>query len=158
MHVAVITCSDRVHAGTYEDRSGPTLVDGLRAAGVDARGERCVPDEVPAIRDAILDAARAGARVVVTSGGTGLGPRDVTPEATRGLLDHEVPGIAEAIRRRGPEPHAMLSRGLAGIATIDGVRVLVVNVAGSVGAARDAVAVLAPALTHVVDQLDGGGH
>ncbi|WP_297742140.1 molybdenum cofactor biosynthesis protein B [uncultured Tessaracoccus sp.] len=154
----VITCSDRAHAGVYADRSGPTIVDGLRAAGFDASAPTVVPDDIDAIVGAIRQAVRGGARAVVTCGGTGVGPRDVTVEATRGLLDYELPGIAEVLRRVGPQPHAMLSRGLAGIVTCDGVRAVVVNAPGSVGGARDTVEHIVPALQHLIDQLDGGDH
>lgn len=154
----VITCSDRAHAGVYADRSGPIIVDGLRAAGFDALAPTVVPDDRDAIRGAIEQAVRGGARAVITCGGTGVGPRDVTVETTRDLLDYELPGIAEALRRVGPQPHAMLSRGIAGILTCDGVRAVVVNVPGSVGGARDTVEHIVPALQHIIDQLDGGGH
>ena len=154
----VITCSDRAHAGVYADRSGPIIVDGLRAAGFDALAPTVVPDDRDAIRGAIEQAVRGGARAVITCGGTGVGPRDVTVETTRDLLDYELPGIAEALRRVGPQPHAMLSRGIAGILTCDGVRAVVLNAPGSVGGARDVVEHIVPALTHFIDQLDGGDH
>lgn len=155
---AVITCSDRAHAGVYEDRSGPILTGGLRAAGFSVGVGVVVPDEAQAIVDAVRSAVQQGARVVLTSGGTGVGPRDVTVEAIRPLLDYELPGIAETLRRVGPQPHAMLSRGIAGVMTFDAVRAVVVNVPGSTGGARDAVEHIVPALTHLVDQLDGGDH
>lgn len=154
----VITCSDRAHAGVYADRSGPIIVEGLRAAGFDAPAPTIVPDDRDAIANTIQNAVHDGARAVVTCGGTGVGPRDVTVEATRALLDYELPGIAETSRRVGPQPHAMLSRGIAGIITCDGVRAVVLNAPGSVGGARDVVEHIVPALTHLIDQLDGGDH
>jgi len=154
----VITCSDRAHTGIYADRSGPIIVDGLRSAGFDAPAPTVVPDDRDAIAGAIRQVVRDGARAVVTCGGTGVGPRDVTVEATRALLDYELPGIAETLRRVGPQPHAMLSRGIAGIVTCDGVRAVVLNAPGSVGGARDVVEHILPALQHLVDQLDGGDH
>nr|WP_108870036.1 MogA/MoaB family molybdenum cofactor biosynthesis protein [Tessaracoccus timonensis] len=154
----VITCSDRAHAGVYADRSGPIIVEGLRAAGFDAPAPTIVPDDRDAIANTIQNAVHDGARAVVTCGGTGVGPRDVTVEATRALLDYELPGIAETLRRVGPQPHAMLSRGIAGIITCDGVRAVVLNAPGSVGGARDVVEHIVPALTHFIDQLDGGDH
>lgn len=154
----VITCSDRAHAGVYADRSGPIIVEVLRAAGFDAPAPTIVPDDRDAIANTIQNAVHDGARAVVTCGGTGVGPRDVTVEATRALLDYELPGIAETLRRVGPQPHAMLSRGIAGIITCDGVRAVVLNAPGSVGGARDVVEHIVPALTHLIDQLDGGDH
>lgn len=155
---AVITCSDRVHRGVYEDQSGPILVEGLRHAGFETPMPVVVPDTADAIADAIVNAVRTGARVVMTTGGTGVGPRDVTVEATRPLLDFELPGVAEAIRRRGPAPYAMLSRGIAGVMTCDGNRAFIVNAPGSIGGVSDTMAVVGPAANHIVAQLDGGDH
>ncbi|CAI9402358.1 MogA/MoaB family molybdenum cofactor biosynthesis protein [Aestuariimicrobium sp. T2.26MG-19.2B] len=157
----VITCSDRAHAQLYEDRSGPILRDGLVDLGFEVDAAVIVPDEVEAIRQAIIDGVESGARVVITTGGTGVGPRDVTVRATRDLLDQEIPGISEAIRAAGAHktPQAWLSSGLAGVARREGrAPALVVNVPGSRGGARDALTVLGPLLGHVVDQLDGGDH
>ncbi|MDU7359682.1 MAG: MogA/MoaB family molybdenum cofactor biosynthesis protein [Propionibacteriaceae bacterium] len=154
----VVTCSDRADAGIYEDRSGPILVGGLRAAGFSVGEVVVVPDDASAIAEAVRSAVRQGVRVVLTSGGTGVGPRDVTVEAVRPLLDYELPGIAETLRRVGPQPHAMLSRGIAGVMTLDGVRAVVVNTPGSTGGARDAVEHVVPAMSHLVEQLDGGDH
>ena len=152
----VLTVSDRAAAGVYEDRSGPALVDGLRALGFDVADATVVPDGEP-VRDALGAAVADGVDLVVTTGGTGLAPRDRTPEMTSAVLDREVPGLAEALRADGAArgiPAALLSRGVAGVAG----RTLVVNVAGSPGAAHDAVRVLGPALVHGVDQLRGGSH
>ncbi|MCM0640485.1 MogA/MoaB family molybdenum cofactor biosynthesis protein [Cellulomonas wangsupingiae] len=152
----VVTSSDRAAAGTYADRSGPVLVAGLRALGLRVDDPVVVPDGAP-VEQALRDAVAAGVALVVTTGGTGLGPRDATPEATLAVLDRRVPGIAEALRadavRRGVAA-GVLSRGVAGVAG----RTLVVNVAGSVGAARDALEVLAPVLPHALAQVAGGDH
>ncbi|CAN5177715.1 MogA/MoaB family molybdenum cofactor biosynthesis protein [soil metagenome] len=150
----VVTVSDRSSRGDRPDTSGPLLASLLREIGVAVDDPVVVPDEVPAIQALLREGALAY-DLVVTTGGTGLSPRDVTPEATRPLLDAEVPGIAEALRHRnsGSVPTAVLSRGLAG--TIG--RVLVVNLPGSTCGVRDGVAVLAPVLDHALAQLRGGG-
>ena len=160
LKAAVVTVSDRASRGEYEDRSGPLAREQLIAAGLDCPAVVLVPDDAPAITAAVRDAVAAGARVVLTTGGTGVGPRDVTPEATAALGGRELPGIAEAIRRKGLEktPFAIASRGLAVAVEVEGARALVVNAPGSTGGARDAVAVLAPIVEHVVAQLDGYGH
>ena len=152
----VVTASNRAAAGVYADRGGPVLVDGLRGMGFVVDGPLVVPDGDPVGR-ALADAVAAGYDVVLTTGGTGLSPTDRTPEVTRPLLDREVPGLAEAVRARGREagvPTAVLSRGLAGLAG----RTLVVNLPGSPGGCRDALAVLAGVLVHAVDQVRGGDH
>lgn len=151
----VITVSDRSSRGEREDRSGPEAVRLLDEAGWAAR-RRVVADDAGAVSDAIRSAVGDGVRLVVTSGGTGVGPRDVTPEATGPLLRIALPGIAERVRAAGSDavPAAMLSRGLAGISG----EALVVNLAGSVGAVRDGVPVIASVAVHVLEQLDGGDH
>jgi molybdenum cofactor synthesis domain-containing protein len=151
----VIVASNRAAAGVYADTSGPLLVAGLRELGCDVSEPVVVPDGEP-VTEALRAAVADGVDVVVTSGGTGVTPTDRTPEATRGVLDYEVPGIAEAIRAhsRDKVPTAALSRGLAGVAG----RTLVVNLPGSTGGARDGLAVLGPILAHTVDQLRGGDH
>ncbi|MGP7959268.1 MogA/MoaB family molybdenum cofactor biosynthesis protein [Sanguibacter sp. A247] len=152
----VITVSDRASAGIYEDRSGPVLVAGLRALGLEVPDATVVPDG-DAVRDALFDAVGAGVDVVLTTGGTGLGPRDLTPDVTASVVERPVPGLAELLRADGLArgvPAAVLSRGIAGVAG----RTLVVNVAGSPGAARDAVRVLSPVLPHALDQLAGRTH
>jgi molybdenum cofactor synthesis domain-containing protein len=152
-----VTVSNRAAAGVYPDRSGPVLVDLLRRAGCEVvDGPLVIPDGEP-VEEALRDSISAGYDVVVTTGGTGLTPGDLTPEMTRRVLDREIPGIAEAIRAAGLAagvPAAMLSRGLAGLAG----RVLIVNLAGSTGGVRDGMAVLAPVLRHAIDQAHGGDH
>ncbi|MFF5295137.1 MogA/MoaB family molybdenum cofactor biosynthesis protein [Paractinoplanes globisporus] len=155
MRARVIVASNRAAAGVYADTSGPRLVSGLRELGCEVGEPVVVPDGDP-VAEALREAVADGVDVVLTSGGTGVTPTDRTPEATRGLLDFEIPGIAEAIRAysRDKVPAAALSRGLAGVAG----RTLIVNLPGSTGGAKDGLAVLAPLLSHVVDQINGGDH
>jgi molybdenum cofactor synthesis domain-containing protein len=153
---AVVTASNRSSRGEREDTSGHLLADRLRELGCAVGDVTVVPDDVPAIQAAIRTALAGGADLVITTGGTGLTPTDVTPEATRPLLDREVPGIADAIRlaSRDRVPTSVLSRGLAG--TVGAA--LVVNLPGSPGGVKDGIAVLAPILGHVLSQLRGGDH
>jgi molybdenum cofactor synthesis domain-containing protein len=152
----VVTASNRASAGVYEDRSGQALAEGLRALGFTVEGPHVRPDDVAELEVVLLEAIGSGADVVLTTGGTGLSPTDVTPEATRRVLEREAPGIAEAVRRygEGEVPTSVLSRGIAGTAG----RTLVVNLPGSTGGVRDGLAVLGPLLPHVVSQLRGGDH
>ncbi|MGL5929622.1 MAG: MogA/MoaB family molybdenum cofactor biosynthesis protein [Dermatophilaceae bacterium] len=152
----VVTCSTRAAAGVYPDRGGALLVDTLRGWGCEVADAVVVPDG-PAVGQALAAALATGPDVILTTGGTGLTPTDGTPEATAPLLDREVPGLAEAIRAHGVAagvPTAVLSRGLAGLAG----RTLVVNLPGSSGGVRDALAVLAEVLPHAVSQAGGGDH
>lgn len=150
----VITVSDRSFAGLRPDTSGPLLAGLLADLGFAVAAVVVVPDELAAVQAAVLGAARS-ADLVVTTGGTGLAPRDVTPEAVAPLLERLVPGLAEALRqyRREELPTTLLSRAVAG--TIG--RTLVVTLPGSTGAVRDGVAVLAPVVGHALAQLRGGG-
>jgi molybdenum cofactor synthesis domain-containing protein len=153
----VVTASNRAYAGVYEDRSGQTLADGLSALGFDVEGPHVRPDDVDELQAVLRAAVDGRFDVVLTTGGTGLSPTDVTPEATRAVLEREAAGIAEAVRRYGAEhgvPTSVLSRGLAGTAG----RTLIVNLPGSTGGVRDGLAVLGPLLPHVVAQLRGGDH
>lgn len=152
----VVTVSDRSARGERPDTSGPLLAGLLADLGLAVDPVVVVPDEVAAVRTALRAGLAASYDVVVTTGGTGVSPRDVTPEATRPLLERELPGVGEALRRESAAqvPTSVLSRGLAGVAGTT----LVVNLPGSGGGVRDGVAVLAPVLGHVMSQLRGGDH
>jgi molybdopterin adenylyltransferase len=152
MRAAVLTVSDGVHAGEREDLSGETLGELLRADGFEVT-RRVVADVAQTIAAAIEELADASS-LVLTTGGTGFTPRDVTPEATRLVLEREAPGIAEAIRADAMTrtPHALLSRGVAGLRGAT----LVVNLPGSPGGCRDGYAVLRPALRHGLELAAGG--
>jgi molybdenum cofactor synthesis domain-containing protein len=153
----VLTASNRAAAGVYEDRSGKALAEGLRQLGFDVEGPHVRPDDVAELEAVLRNAVDLGLDLVLTTGGTGLSPTDVTPEATRRVLEREATGLAEAVRRYGADngvPTAVLSRGLAGTAG----RTLIVNLPGSTGGVKDGLAVLGPLLPHVVSQLRGGDH
>jgi len=153
----VLTASNRAAAGVYEDRSGQVLARGLTQLGFDVEGPHVRPDDAAELEAVLRAAVDAHFDVVLTTGGTGLSPTDVTPEATRAMLEREAPGIAEAVRRYGADngvPTAVLSRGLAGTSG----RTLIVNLPGSTGGVEDGLAVLGPLLPHLVSQLRGGDH
>jgi molybdenum cofactor synthesis domain-containing protein len=152
----VVVASNRAAAGVYDDETGPLIWAFLTRLGFDCEPPAVVPDGEP-VGAAIAEAISRGARVVLTTGGTGLTPTDLTPDVTRPLLDREVPGIAEAIRAHGVAqgvPSAVLSRGLAGVAG----QCLVVNLPGSRGGVRDGLAVLEPWLVHAAEQVVGSDH
>ncbi|WP_231641395.1 molybdenum cofactor biosynthesis protein B [Nocardia sp. NRRL S-836] len=155
MKAVVITASNRAAAGVYADRSGPLITTWLTDQGFEVGQPVVVPDGDP-VQEALTAAITAGADLVITTGGTGIAPTDRTPEATRAVLDYEIPGLADAIRMSGwPEvPGSVLSRGVAGVAA----RTLVVNLPGSTGGVRDGLNVLAKVVTHALDQLRGGDH
>jgi molybdenum cofactor synthesis domain-containing protein len=152
MKAAVVTVSDGVSAGEREDESGALLVELLQAESYEVE-HRVVPDERPQIAAALRELALT-ADVILTTGGTGVSPRDFTPEATDAVLDRRVPGIAEALRADAisKTPHGLLGRGLAGIRG----RALIVNLPGSPGGCRDGFALIKPALPHAVELIAGG--
>jgi len=152
----VITCSTRAAAGQWNDTSGPIIVAGLRDLGIEVDAPVVVADGEPVL-EALRAAVTDGVDLVVTTGGTGHTPRDLTPEMTKQVIDRESPGLAEAIRSYGVShgvPTAILSRGIAGIAGTT----LIVNAPGSSGGAKDTVAALSPVLRHALDQIAGGDH
>jgi molybdenum cofactor biosynthesis protein B len=153
---AVITVSDRSHGGLRHDTSGPLLGELLQGLGFAVAEVIVVPDDVDRIEEALRSAVEARVDLVVTTGGTGLSPRDVTPEATLRVINREAPGIAESLRqfRRDEVPTTILSRAVAGIVA----STLVVNLPGSSGGARDGISVLTPVIGHAVAQLRGGDH
>ncbi|GAA4376912.1 molybdenum cofactor synthesis domain-containing protein [Nocardioides caricicola] len=156
LRAEVVVASNRAAAGVYEDTTGPLIVELLTELGFAVSDPVVVPDGEP-VGAAIAAAANGGARVVLTTGGTGLTPTDRTAEVTRTLLDFEVPGIAEAIRAYGVSkgvPTAMLSRGVAGVIG----QCLVVNLPGSSGGVKDGLEVLRPVLVHAVEQVVGSDH
>ncbi|GAA4597914.1 MogA/MoaB family molybdenum cofactor biosynthesis protein [Planotetraspora phitsanulokensis] len=156
LRALVITVSNRVAAGVYQDNSGTLLAALLAEAGCEpVDGPRVVPDG-ELVETALRTGVAEGYDVIVSTGGTGVTPQDLTPEFTRPVLDREIPGIAEAVRQANREkvPTSILSRGLAGQAG----STLIVNLPGSTGGVRDGMAILGPILGHIVDQIHGGDH
>ena len=150
MRAAVVTVSDRVSRGEAEDRSGPAAVEILTELGFDVTMIRVVPDGVESVAGTLNELIGA-VDLIVTSGGTGFTARDLTPEATRGVIERQAPGLAEAMRAAtfGVNPHGMLSRGVSGIAGAT----LIINLPGSVTGVRESLGVVAPALRHGIELL-----
>jgi molybdopterin adenylyltransferase len=150
----IITVSDRGSRGERMDTSGPEIAGMLEQAGMTIVGTRIIPDETEEIRRTLIEWSDGGkADLILTTGGTGVSPRDVTPDATREVIDREIPGMAEAMRRHSSKvtPHAMISRAMAGIRG----RTLIVNLPGSPRGARENLSVLLPALAHAIEKIQG---
>jgi molybdenum cofactor synthesis domain-containing protein len=156
-HLAVVlTVSDRSAQGVRPDASGPIAVAALRAAGWTCEDAGIVPDGADTVEESLRDALDRGARLIVTTGGTGVGPRDATPEGTARVIERSVPGIAEELRRSGAaqKPAGMLSRGLSGVTGT----ALIVNLPGSPAAVASGIPLILSVASHVLDQLSGGDH
>lgn len=155
---AVITASDRASSGERADATGPVLVARLIEAGYACEDAIVVADGEDSVEAALRGALATGARLIVTTGGTGVGPRDRTPEATKRVIDREVPGIAELMRRVGSAstPLAALSRGVVGV--VDQDRAIVVNLPGSPRGAAENLETVLPLIGHLLDQVSGGDH
>jgi molybdenum cofactor synthesis domain-containing protein len=157
-HAVVITVSDRSAAGEREDASGPVAVAALREAGFSCDDATIVADGADSVERALWAFIEAGAQLIVTTGGTGVSPRDETPEGTARVLTRAVPGLAEELRRRGAaeKPAGMLSRGLAGV--VDPHGVFVVNLPGSPSGVASGMPVVLSVASHIIEQLGGGDH
>ena len=155
---AVVTVSDRSAAGTRADESGPLAVAALRDAGFECADAVVVPDGADSVERALTAEIVAGVKLIVTTGGTGVSPRDQTPEGTARVITREIPGLAEELRRRGAaeKPAGMLTRGLTGV--VDPHGVLVVNLPGSPGGVASGMPVVLSVARHVLDQLGGSDH
>lgn len=154
IRAGVITVSDRGSQGIREDRSGPEIVKLLEGIGAEVRDSVIVPDEIDRIQASLIDFAdQRRMDLIVTTGGTGVSPRDVTPDATMAVIDREVPGMAEAMRRESHRitPHALISRAVVGIRG----RTLIVNLPGSPKSVRENLAVILPAIGHAVEKIKG---
>jgi molybdopterin adenylyltransferase len=150
----IITVSDRGASGERQDGSGPEIAGMLQTAGMEIVGRQIIPDEKAIIRRVLVEwSDEKSADLIVTTGGTGVSPRDVTPDATREVIEREIPGMAEAMRRHSAAvtPHAMISRALAGIRG----RTLIINLPGSPKGARENLGVLLPALAHAIEKIKG---
>ncbi len=155
LHAKVLTVSDGVIAGTRDDASGRALVEQLTGAGFTVDEHRAVADGVESVRDALVAMSDGFAGLIMTTGGTGFGPRDLTPEGTRAAIDREAPGLAEAVRARSNRDgrtFGLLTRGIAGSRGA----ALIVNAPGSRGGALEAFEAVAPAMPHALDLLAGG--
>jgi molybdenum cofactor synthesis domain-containing protein len=153
---AVITASNRAFNGVYDDTSGQILLEGLKALGYQIDGVQVLPDEKEQITSALKSAITDGIDLVVTTGGTGISPFDVTPEATAPLIEKHMPGILEALRSysRDKVPTTDLSRGAAGVTN----KTLIINLPGSPGAAKDGLVIIERLASHIHDQLAGHDH
>lgn len=156
----MITVSDRCAAGVAEDKSGPLAVVLLRKAGHTVLEHMVCADGITPVSEALTKALALHPHLILTCGGTGITPRDLTPEATKPFLAAQIPGVADAIRRAGEQatPMAALSRGLVGISSREPSAALIVNAPGSPSGVKDALAVLLPVLPHIISQIAGGDH